>query len=63
MLDVGFDEEALTPDGKTLTLLAVEYGRLRLVQLFLDNHLDPNQPDNNLLTCLQAACQAGIFGA
>ena len=61
MLDVGFDEEALTPDGKTCLLLAVEYGRLRLVQLFLDNHLDPNQPDNNLLTCLQAACQAGIF--
>ena len=61
MLDVGFDEEALTPDGKTCLLLAVEYGRLRLVQLFLDNHLDPNQPDNNLLTCLQAACQTGLF--
>jgi ankyrin repeat protein len=61
MLDHGFDEEMLTPDGKTCLLLAVEYGRLKLVETMLENHLDPNQADNTGLTCLQAACQVGLF--
>lgn len=61
MLEHGFDEELLTPDGKTCLLLAVEYGRLILVETMLENHLDPNQPDNNGLTCLQAACQGGVY--
>jgi ankyrin repeat protein len=61
MLDVGFDEDVITPDGKTCLLLAIEYGRANIASQLLKNGLDPNQADHTGLTCLQKACSTGYY--
>ena len=58
MLEIGFDEEQFTADGKSALVLACEYGRTRIVNLCLEHGLNPNQPDSYNTTCLQYA----IFG-
>ena len=55
MLEIGFDEEQYTPDGKSALCLACEYGRSRIANLCLEHGLDPNQPDSHNATCLQYA--------
>ena len=55
MIDRGFDEDAVTPDGKTCLLLACEYSRHTVVKELLKNGLDPNTPDHSGLTCLQTS--------
>ena len=60
VIERGFDEDALTPDGKTCLMLACEYGRDALVEYFLSQQQDPMIPDFNGTTCLQLACIWGF---
>ena len=55
MLEIGFDEEQFTADGKSALVLACEYGRSRIVNLCLEHGLNPNQPDYHNTSCLQYA--------
>jgi ankyrin repeat protein len=60
MIEHGFDEDLLTlHDGKTCLLLAVEYGRVGIMNRLLTDGHDANIADNQGRTCLQAACQQG----
>ena len=62
MLERGFDEDQLTPDGKTCLLLAVEHGRYKLCETLIQNNPKiANQPDNHGTTPLQASFAAHVF--
>lgn len=64
MLEHGFDDEQLTPDGKSCLLLACENGRVPIVKELLEtlSGLDfPNTPDHSGTTCLQTACSQGYY--
>jgi ankyrin repeat protein len=60
MLEIGFDEEQFTSDGKSALVLACEYGRSRIVNLCLEHGLDPNQSDYHRTSCLQYAILANF---
>jgi ankyrin repeat protein len=59
MIEVGFDEEQLTSDGKNALLLAAEYGRIRIANQCLKEGQNPNQTSSDGSTPLQFACRHG----
>jgi ankyrin repeat protein len=59
MIEVGFDEDQLTMDGKNALLLASEYGRVRIANQCLKGGQDPNQRASDGSTPLQYACHNG----
>ena len=59
MLEHGFNEDQITPQGQTCLLLAVMYGRAAIIKELLADGLETNVADYSGLTCLQSACQQG----
>ena len=42
-------------------MLAIESGRMAIAEKLLTTGIDPNRPDNNGTTCLQACCGTGMI--
>ena len=63
MLERGFDEFQLTPDGKSCLLLSVEHGRGKICRRLLELGTSKvNTADHHGTTPLQAACTNGFVG-
>lgn len=63
MLERGFDEFQLTPDGKSCLHLSVEYGRGKICRRLLElGSAKVNTADHHGTTPLQAACTNGFVG-